>query len=90
MPINYEIDNVDIGIMNALLKDANTPYTEIAEKLFISPGTVHVRMKKLERYGIVKSAANTAQYQKIGIRCNCIYRSLFKSLRSIRCSIEGD
>ncbi|MBP6516743.1 MAG: Lrp/AsnC ligand binding domain-containing protein [Chitinophagales bacterium] len=67
MSINYEIDNVDIGIMNALLKDANTPYTEIAEKLFISPGTVHVRMKKLERYGIVKAPQIQLNTKKLGL-----------------------
>jgi Lrp/AsnC family transcriptional regulator for asnA, asnC and gidA len=66
MALHYEIDNTDIGIMNVLLQNANTPYTEIAQKLFVSPGTVHVRMKKLERLGIVKPAQLQISTKKIG------------------------
>ncbi len=67
MALHYEIDNTDIGIMNTLLQNANTPYTEIAQKLFVSPGTVHVRMKKLERLGIVKPAQLQISTKKIGL-----------------------
>jgi Lrp/AsnC family transcriptional regulator for asnA, asnC and gidA len=67
MALHYEIDNTDIGIMNVLLQNANTPYTEIAQKLFVSPGTVHVRMKKLERLGIVKPAQLQISTKKIGL-----------------------
>jgi Lrp/AsnC family transcriptional regulator for asnA, asnC and gidA len=47
MDKNLEIDNTDIQILAELMKDAKTPYTEIAEKINVSGGTVHVRMKKL-------------------------------------------
>jgi len=67
MALHYEIDNTDIGIMNTLLQNANTPYTEIAQKLFVSSGTVHVRMKKLERLGIVKPAQLQISTKKIGL-----------------------
>ncbi len=67
MAFNYEIDNTDIGIINILLKNANTPYTEIAEKLFVSAGTVHVRMKKLERFGIVKPPQLQLDTKKLGL-----------------------
>ena len=50
----YKLDNIDIGILEILMKNAKIPYTEIAKKLIVSTGTIHVRMKKMENYGIVK------------------------------------
>ena len=41
----YEFDNIDKGILNALMEDVKTPYTRIAQNIFVSDGTVHVRMK---------------------------------------------
>ena len=49
MSKNYEIDNVDLKILNLLMEDAKIPYTEVAKKVFVSGGTVHVRMKKAQR-----------------------------------------
>jgi len=50
-PQNLEIDNLDIQILSILMKNATTPYTEIAKELIVSGGTIHVRMKKLEEMG---------------------------------------
>jgi Lrp/AsnC family transcriptional regulator for asnA, asnC and gidA len=55
MALNYEIDNLDLQILNILMEDAFVPYTEIGKKLFVSPGTIHVRMAKMETLGIVKA-----------------------------------
>jgi Lrp/AsnC family transcriptional regulator for asnA, asnC and gidA len=55
MALNYEIDNLDLQILNILMEDAFVPYTEIGKKLFVSPGTIHVRMAKMEKLGIVKA-----------------------------------
>jgi Lrp/AsnC family transcriptional regulator for asnA, asnC and gidA len=63
---NYQIDNTDLKILKLLLQDATLPYTDIAEKVFVSPGTVHVRMKKLKEMGIVTGAQITLNYQKLG------------------------
>ena len=35
------------------MRDAQEPFTEIAKRLGISSGTVHVRMRKLREKGIV-------------------------------------
>ena len=51
---DYQIDNVDLQILEILSKNARTAYTEIAEKLIVSAGTIHVRMKKMEAAGVVK------------------------------------
>lgn len=61
-----DIDNIDLKIISLLNDDAKTPYTEIAKKVFVSSGTVHVRMKKLEDMGIVKSATLNIDYSKLG------------------------
>jgi Lrp/AsnC family transcriptional regulator for asnA, asnC and gidA len=55
MALNYEIDNLDLQILNILMEDAFVPYTEIGKKLFVSAGTIHVRMAKMEKLGIVKA-----------------------------------
>ena len=51
MAKNYEIDNVDLKILNLLSEDAKMPYTEVAKEVYVSGGTVHVRMKKMEGFG---------------------------------------
>lgn len=66
MDKNSDIDNIDLKIISLLNEDAKTPYTEIAKKVFVSSGTVHVRMKKLEDLGIVKSATLNINFTKLG------------------------
>ena len=61
-----EIDKLDRQILSVLMKDAKTPYTDIAKQLFVSGGTIHVRMKKLEQLGIVKGANLVVDYSKLG------------------------
>ncbi len=66
MPKNFDIDNVDLKILSLLIEDANMPYTEVGKKVFVSGGTVHVRMRKMEEMGIVKGAQLNIDYAKIG------------------------
>ena len=61
MSKNYEIDNVDLKILSLLMDDAKIPYTEIAKKVYVSGGTVHVRMKKLEEMGVVTGTTLKSQ-----------------------------
>lgn len=71
MPKNYEIDEVDLKILSHLMIDAKTPYTEIAKKVYVSGGTVHVRMKKLEEMGVVKGTTLQLDYSKLGYDVTC-------------------
>ena len=66
MEKNYPIDNLDRDILGILLKDAKVPYTEIAKRLLVSAGTIHVRMKRMERLGIVKGATLEIDPSRIG------------------------
>lgn len=54
MSKNQELDQLDRQILSILMHNSKTPFTEIAKKLFVSGGTIHVRMKKLEDMGIVQ------------------------------------
>ncbi len=67
MSLNYEIDNTDLQILNILMENAFTPYTEIGKKLFVSAGTVHVRMNKMEKLGIVKPPQLQIDLTKLGM-----------------------
>ncbi len=60
------IDEIDKKILSILMRDANRPYTKIAEEIHVSGGTVHVRMKKLSQMGIVTGAGLTVDYSKLG------------------------
>ena len=71
MSKNYEIDNVDLKILNILMEDAKIPYTEVAKRVFVSGGTVHVRMKKLEEMGIVTGTTLKMDYSKLGYDVTC-------------------
>lgn len=61
-----ETDDLDFKIISELLKDAKQPYTEVAKKLFVSGGTVHVRMNKLIAHGVVEGATLKVDYSKLG------------------------
>jgi len=39
-------DDIDLKILSILMHDAKKTYAEIGKELFISGGTVHVRIKK--------------------------------------------
>ena len=62
MKINYQIDNIYLKILNILSKNAKMPYTEVAKKVYVSGGTVHVRMRKLEKLGIVRGTKLDIDY----------------------------
>lgn len=61
-----ELDQTDIGILNALLKDARRAYTDIAEELEISGATVHLRVDKLKSLGIIRGSKIKISYQALG------------------------
>lgn len=66
MTENLQLDKLDMQILHLLMHDAMMPYTEIAKKLFVSSGTIHVRMKKLSQMGIIKSANLHINPAKLG------------------------
>jgi Lrp/AsnC family transcriptional regulator for asnA, asnC and gidA len=63
---NYGIDKTDLRILEILLQDAKKPFTEVAKKVFVSQGTVHVRMNKMQEAGIVEKTTLKINYAKLG------------------------
>lgn len=63
---NSEIDNTDLKILSLLMENAGLPYTEIGKRVYVSGGTVHVRMKKMEQMGIVKGSQLLIDPAKLG------------------------
>lgn len=61
-----EIDQVDLKILEILTQNADTPYTEVAKRLQVSDGTIHVRMRRMKEMGIIKGAQLVIDYSKLG------------------------
>jgi len=90
---NLEIDKIDLKILSLLMEDAQMAYTEIAKKVYVSGGTVHVRMKKMEQMGIVKGSQLTVDLVKLGyditaflgiyLEKSSFYHEVSNALRSI-------
>ncbi|MCS7139208.1 MAG: Lrp/AsnC family transcriptional regulator [Candidatus Nezhaarchaeota archaeon] len=49
-----QLDDIDHMIINLLIKDSRTPYTEIANKVGLSEAGVRKRINRLLRLGIIK------------------------------------
>lgn len=60
------MDDIDHQILDTLIENARTPFTDIAKKLQVSAGTIHVRVKKMEEEGIIKGSTLIVDYQKMG------------------------
>ncbi len=73
---NFEPDNLDLQILGILMEDATIPYTEIAKKLIVSGGTIHVRMKKMQDLEIIKGSHLMIDPQKIGYDI-CAFLGIF-------------
>ena len=64
--MKFKLDDVDHKILDLLIDNSRIPFTDIAKKLLISAGTVHVRVKKMEELGIIKGASLALDYKKLG------------------------
>ena len=61
-----KIDDIDRKILDILIENTRTPFTDIAKRLLVSAGTVHVRVKKLEESGIIKGSSLNLDYNLLG------------------------
>ena len=62
----FKLDEIDHQILDMLIDNTRVPFTDIAKKLLISAGTVHVRVKKMEDAEIIKGSSLTLDYKKLG------------------------
>ena len=88
-----KIDEVDNKILGLLSDNAQMPYTEVAKRLVISPGTVHARINKMKNLGVIKGATLSLDYSKIGwkmtiflgiyLRETMLYKQVIKQLEEV-------
>ena len=57
MQNKFKLDEIDHQILDMLIDNTRIPFTDIAKKLLISAGTVHVRVKKMEDAGLIKGSS---------------------------------
>ena len=62
----FVLDEIDHQILDVLIENARTPFTDIAKKLLVSAVTIHVRVKKMEDEGIIQGSTLTLNYEKMG------------------------
>ncbi|OOM13556.1 Lrp/AsnC ligand binding domain-containing protein [Clostridium saccharobutylicum] len=83
---NAHLDELDLQILELLIKDCRTPYLEIARICHVSGGTIHVRMKKMEDLGIIKGSRIILNLAKLGYDVCCfvgIYVDKASSFNSV-------
>ncbi|MBX6381220.1 AsnC family transcriptional regulator [Thermoflavifilum aggregans] len=93
MASSLNIDKLDLKIINEMMHDAGISYADLGKKLFVSGGTIHVRMKKLQELGIVKGTRLQVDLKKIGydvtafvgiyLEKSSLYDSVVKELKRI-------
>ena len=66
MGIKFNLDKLDLQILEAMMHDAEISYAELGKKLFVSGGTIHVRIKKLEEFKIVKGKRLNVDLRQLG------------------------
>lgn len=88
-----QLDKLDRTILDLLRKDARTPYLEIARLCNVSGATVHLRIQKMEKMGLIQGSRLQLNYRKLGLgvcaflgiyleKCNA-FDEIFDHLRAI-------
>lgn len=87
------LDKLDYQIIQEMMEDAEISYAELGKKLFVSGGTIHVRIKKLHEMGIVKGNRLAVDMAKLGydvvafigiyLEKSSLYDSVAKELKKI-------
>ncbi len=60
------LDKLDLQIIHEMTADAEVSYADLGKKLFVSGGTIHVRIKKLQEAGIVKGTRLSVDLKQLG------------------------
>ena len=69
MTNKLNFDKLDIQIINVMMNDAEISYAELGKKLFVSAGTIHVRIKKLQELNIITGTRMTINTKLLGYDC---------------------
>ena len=69
MANKLNFDKLDSQIINVMMNDAEISYAELGKKLFVSAGTIHVRIKKLQELNIITGTRMTINTKLLGYDC---------------------
>ena len=83
-----KLDEVDYGILSLLSEDAQMAYTEVAKKIGVSAGTIHMRIKKLRDLNIVKGTTLLIDYGEMGWKLTVYVGIYLKESRDYKKVIE--
>ncbi len=64
--IDKSLDKLDLQIIQAMMQDAEVSYADLGKQFFVSGGTIHVRIKKLEELGIVQGKRLAVDLKLLG------------------------
>ena len=60
------VDEIDLKILRILSDDAKASYSDIGEKVFLTQGAVHTRVKKMEASGVIIGSGIKIDTKKLG------------------------
>nr|WP_294903189.1 Lrp/AsnC ligand binding domain-containing protein [uncultured Lacibacter sp.] len=93
MAAKLNLDKLDLQIISEMMEDAQISYADLGKKLFVSGGTIHVRIKKLQEHGIVKGTKLNVDLKALGyditafvgiyLEKSSLYDTVAKDLRRI-------
>ncbi len=93
MGAKLNLDKLDLQIISEMMEDAQISYADLGKKLFVSGGTIHVRIKKLQEHGIVKGTKLNVDLRALGyditafvgiyLEKSSLYDTVEKDLRKI-------
>jgi len=63
--LKIKLDELDHQILQKLIQNSRTPFTDIAKELVVSAGTIHIRVKKMEDLGVIKGSTLIIDYEKL-------------------------
>ncbi|MFN3667023.1 MAG: Lrp/AsnC ligand binding domain-containing protein [Sediminibacterium sp.] len=66
MSAKLNLDKLDYQIIQEMMEDAEISYADLGKKLFVSGGTIHVRIKKLEELNVVKGKKLSVDLKALG------------------------
>ncbi|MFY7880355.1 MAG: Lrp/AsnC ligand binding domain-containing protein [Lacibacter sp.] len=66
MAFKLNLDKLDYRILSEMMENAEVSYADLGKKLFVSGGTIHVRIKKMQELGIVKGTRLNVDLKALG------------------------
>lgn len=84
-----KLDALDYNILRMLIRDARTPFTDIAKSLQVSSGTIHVRMRKMENMGVVIGSHLEVNYKKLGYDISAFVGILLEDGKQLKVVMRG-